>query len=486
MRGGWLVLGFVVGLLVVGGAAALSSGEPVSGEVVLGAPNGPNVSVTGASEIELTDPFIDAQTVDLTMNAGNATLSSPGDSDVSVQASEIEGAWTNLTELDVDSAALAVDPNDKPAFTVGGSVSLLNVSDTVAVGDGSPDFVIEGSGTGTVTLRTSTIGETVFAVNQSGTVLDSATTDASGVVTFNQLSLSKHTVSIRRGTGPRLSNLQPSGLQPDSTPTEMRVDLEYTKFSQGNTVDVEFILDGQSVSTQTIGANTTVTESMPARGQTAGKHDLEVIATDTTTGDVTQIDTTYKLPDSVFIRNETMPNTNLTGINVTMTSLGADEVVRNASETNAEIDLTGLPADRPLLIRLENQTSFYNRTVFLDNVFQQQRVYMLNRTFDANTVRFIINDRSGIYSPDSSEILLNRILDVNGSVQYERVSGDFAAVDGHTAIIKDGEPRSMISADELAQADYIALETRYESGKRKRVDVRKTVTMQADVPNREE
>jgi len=448
MRNGWLLIGFVVGvLLVAGGAYALGSGEPVSGEVPLNANNGPNVTIAGASEIELTDPFIDANTVDVATDGGNATLSSSGDTNVTIQNSELEGPWTNLTELDVSGTTLTVDPDDKPEFTVEGGATKLNVSDTIAVADGSPDFVIDGSGTATVTVTTGAINERLFAVDASGTLLADAQSDASGTVTFSGMSLSKHVVSIRQGTGPRLSALEPQGLQ-QSNPTQVAVQVNDTEFSSGDTVQVNLSVDGSLVSTQTISQNQTVTASMPSRGQTAGQHTVEANATDNGgSGDSTKIDGTYQIPSDLFIRNETSPNQNITGVNVTVTSFGEDTVTRNFSGTNAVINLTGLPADRPLLIRMEND-SFYDRTTLLDNVFETQRVYLLNKTFAKNDVRFLIDDRSGVYPADSSQILINRVLDVNGSTQFERISGDFAAVDGHTAKIIDGKRHQIIVRNE--------------------------------------
>jgi hypothetical protein len=408
--------------------------------VPIGAPDGPNVTIAGASDIELTDPFIDDNTVDIATGGGNATLSSSGDTNVTLQNSEIEGPWTNLTELDVVGVELEVDPDDKPEFNVTGGADSLNVSKGVAVADGSPDFVIDGTGTAGVTIQTGTPNERIFAVDQSNVALDDAISDGSGEVEFTGMSLSKHVVSLRLGTGAKLTNLRPQGLQ-QSAPSQIKVQVNSTDFP-GQSARINFTLDGSQIASQLVNSNGTQTASIPASGLTAGSHSIKVNATNQgAVGQSTVVTGTYELPDTIYIRNETSPNTNVTA-NVEIISFGANDITRNFSASGA-IDLTGLPTDEPLLIRLEND-SFHPRTTLLDNLYTFDRVYMLNKTFAKNNVRFVIDDRTGQFSPDSSQILINRALRVNGTNQSERISGDFGAVDGHTAQLINGKRHRII------------------------------------------
>jgi len=130
-----LVVGFVSGAVVAD--IAFNSGEPASGDVPIGASDGPLVTVTDVSNIELTEFTPDSNTVNVTSDVGNATLSSNGRTNVTLD--EVTGTWTNTSQLNVSGTPLTINPEDKPKATVSGDADHFNFR-AMSVDDGTVDF----------------------------------------------------------------------------------------------------------------------------------------------------------------------------------------------------------------------------------------------------------------------------------------------------------------------------------------------------------
>jgi len=190
------VTGAAVGAITIGGQQA----TPISGGVPLAASNGPTVTVYGSVNATLQDFAPNSNTVNLTTDAGNATLSSTGGTSAAVYpGTNLTGTWTNVTDISAGGTELTIDAADKPAVRTVNGTERLSVRDTIDVDDGQPDFRIGGTGTGTVTLPSGwglPASTGIKAVDaDSGVVLDKSTTDSSGAVTFD-INLSAHTVSL--------------------------------------------------------------------------------------------------------------------------------------------------------------------------------------------------------------------------------------------------------------------------------------------------
>lgn len=191
----WLLVGLAIGIILSPVlAAALSNSVPIQNGVTLQAPDGPAVTLTEAGDVNLTSPFPDANTVDVTADFGNATFSSSGQTNVTVV--DLEGPQTKLTNLDVASNELTINPGDKQAVKLLGGVSSFNFT-SMAVDDGNVDFVIDGSGSPAITVTGLPANTDLALVNQVGTTLASTTSDNNGQAIWANVPLSKHSVQIQ-------------------------------------------------------------------------------------------------------------------------------------------------------------------------------------------------------------------------------------------------------------------------------------------------
>jgi len=267
-----IAVGFLGGVVVAD--VAFTGGEPAGGDVPLGAADGPLVVGTDVSNTEVTEFTPNANTVDVTSDVGNATLSSNGRTNVTLDT--VTGPWTNASDLDVASTPLTIDPADKPAVVVSGDAERVNFR-TMTVDDGTPDFEYGGSsGSTTVTVNGLSASAVVAAVDvNSGRVLD-AKTPSGGQATFTMPN-SNHTVTLQTSAGPpTLSNASPTGAL-STKPSTVSVDVDDPDFPQDN-VTVTATLNGSTLGTTTV--NDTGTASISIGSLTAGKHQVEITAQD--------------------------------------------------------------------------------------------------------------------------------------------------------------------------------------------------------------
>lgn len=193
-----LLVGAMLGPALVGAATSALYPTPVT-DVTLNAPDGPTATVPGDTAANLSAPFPDANTVAFESAAGSITLSSPGDTNVSVTT--INNTWTRLADLDVSTADLTAAPDGKRAASVGGDATRFAWRPP-AVGDGQIDFVYEGpNGTTDVVLRGFDANVTVHAVDDDAEArLASNDTTANGWLYLDGMPNSEHRVRLTNAT----------------------------------------------------------------------------------------------------------------------------------------------------------------------------------------------------------------------------------------------------------------------------------------------
>lgn len=435
-----LITLFLVALLVpVGFATAgglLTDAEPASGDVAIGASDGPTVVVTGINnKIELTEFTPDSNTVEVASDAGNGTFSS--NRYTHVRADNIEGTWTNLTALNVTGATLTVDPVDKAQASVSGDTDAFAYRDTIGIDDGNLDFVYSGtSGTTTVTVRGVPANANIGAVDETGTLLATATSNANGVVTLSGMANSEHKVSLTEGTRPEVSNLQPDK-NLSTAPSQLSVDITDKDFANGDSVTVEFTLDGSVVDTQTVSSNGTVTTPLPSSGESLGEHTWSVDATDdyglTDTGSAS-----YGIPNQLRFVNES-DGTLLNTITIEATFFDGD--ITTITTSDGTINMTGLDATDEFTVDAKPQSLYFDRTVYIVSIVDQRTVYLLRNNqsiVPSVTNRFTLRDRTGDYDGNGARLKIQKAINVSGTSEWQTIHGDEFGVSGVQTQLEKG------------------------------------------------
>lgn len=435
-----LIVGIIIGAalgptVVTAIASFLSNSVAIQGGVVVHAPSGPAVTVNESADINLTAPFPDANTVDVSSSAGNATFISSGRTNVTVE--QLNGTWTNVTGLDVATTGLYINPDDKPAVNVSGDVATLDFHENMQLDDGAPDFVYSGaSGTTTVTVRGVAANEQVKAVDAvTGAVLASGTSNGNGVVTLSGMPNSEHTVELWTDTGgPGLSDPAPEGQQADF-PTTMNVTVSDPDFDVGENVTVEFYMDGSKVgeTSTTAAGDVGIGIAQPARGD----HTAKAVATDAN-GNTQTLTWEFSVANELFVRTATDPWPLINDREVEFTFYEDDQIfTRNT--TDGSVNLTGLPIDGDIVATV-NASGYNTGTVIIEDITQQQTVYLTNATATSTVeVRFTLNDRTGNFEGNNAELFIQKPINRTGTVQWETVHADEFGVVGVVADLEDGQ-----------------------------------------------
>lgn len=423
-----LVILAAVGGIVV--AQHLSNSVAVDGPVPVVAPNGPNVTLTGQGDVNLTDPWPDANTVDLTTSEGNITLSSSGPTDAALAFDDINGTWTNVTQLGVDGTTLTVNPDDKQEFRVEGTATALSFR-SVTVDDGTADFVLAGPANdrSRVTITGLSASTEYTAIDMTtGTAAGQAQSDGSGVVTMSVESTGNpmRLVTGDQTTAPTQSNAAPTG-EVSSSPSALSVDINDANFPTDE-VQVDISLDGSQVHTENITSNSTV-DTTNVGSLDLGPHTWTVNTTDAY-GLHTNQTYSFELPQNVTFRNETNASQIVTGVNLTATFYSEDGttvVERSDSNDDGNISLAGLP-NTQFVVVIEAD-GYYTRRMYLESIFEQQNIYLLNSTAFPNAVQttFVYEDRTGEFPSEDTTLRIQRAVDPDNddSFQWATVAGDF-------------------------------------------------------------
>lgn len=464
-----MLLGAATSPFIVSALAPyLSNSGPVSGGGTFAAPSGPSINLTGSVTANLSDAP-ESGVLELRTSKGNVTFRSSSTVSGHIDAANINGTWTTVDQLSVATTDLYINPEDKPAVNVSGDLNRIEFT-TPQADDGNADFIYAGtSGTTSVTVRTLPANTPVRAVNISdGQVLDIGTTDSSGTVTFEGMPNSEHQVSIQTADAPpELSNPRPN-TNLSTAPSQFTVHVEDDDFP-GDTVNLTWYKEGTQFATSTgITSSGDVSVSAPSLGP--GLTDWSVVATDEN-GNTDVINATVGQPGFIFIRNETNGDMIVDTVNVTV-RFDNGTIVTNRTVSDGTLDMTGLPTHEFVVI-LDPQSNFYGRTVYFPNVIGNRSVYLLNKNFTANEVRFVLNDPTGQFSSESL-LYVKRAINVSGTNRYRTIHSDYFGAEGVTT--------------ELQNDTRYQIYVRNEEGEMQRIgpyrsDVSETVEVQPGTPS---
>lgn len=249
--------------------------------VSLNASDGPNVTLGETTEWTNTNPWVSDQNITLEP-WGSVTSNGP----TALTVDEFNGTWTRVSAVDANGHLVTIKPNDKPTAAIGGDIERFNYSDSIALDDASADFEYGGpSGTAIVQLHGVPANTDIAAVDaDTGSLLDAERSDGSGVVTFDELSQSDHTVELQSydSSDPDIDNssMSPSGTSrtvPSSI--DLSVDVSDGDFPNDN-LTVDFHLDGNEIGTKTLTSNGTATLTVTDDDKIANSHDWYVEVSD--------------------------------------------------------------------------------------------------------------------------------------------------------------------------------------------------------------
>lgn len=424
-----ILVGFILGFVGVPAlGAVLSNDAHVSGGVTLEAADGPAVNVTGTTNASLADPFPDNNTVDVTTEQGNVTLSSSGNTSAEIAASNITGTWTTIDSLGVMSHPLTINPEDKRKVTVEGNPNFLKFRDAT-LDDGQVDFVYSGiTGSTTLTLHGLPANQQVRAVDQSGTVVAVGETDGSGTVTLSNMDHSQHAVELKSGAAsPILTDPDPDG-NVSTVPSSFSVHVADDDFP-GDNVTVEFFYEGSKFDTKYATSDGRVsTSNLPSIDP--GVNDWSVVATDEA-GNEDVVNATIGSPGTLHIRNETNPSELVDSPVEVTVKFDNGTAVQTRTTTDGTVNMSGLPTT-DFIVTVNGSQDYYARTVYFQSLIGNRSVYLLNQSYPAVESRFRLDDPTGNY-PSSSILIIKRALNTSGTDTYTKIYADRFGVEGVTA-----------------------------------------------------
>jgi len=239
-----------------------------------------------------------SDTDEITIPSGTIQATSGGDN-LTIPNSDLTGATTDLSSINLGSATVTVNPADKSPFTISGDVDSLGVESTLSATDSTKDFAYSSSGQFTLELAGLTPNEDLTVLDSGGQALGGGPSDASGDATLTITTTGSHNAFIITNDAPTISNLGPTTTQ-DVATVELSADVDDASFPKlgGDSVDVAFYdgdTDAQIGSTQTVSSASTVTQSETY--STNGQKSFYVEATDQYGATTTSSTVTFTLDD---------------------------------------------------------------------------------------------------------------------------------------------------------------------------------------------
>lgn len=298
-----------------------------------------------------------------------------------------EQGFVNMTEVTNATVTVTWETNDSSGWS-----TLNETSGITTAANHTFTWSVESNDTVRVNV-------TVF--NESGNGEPAFTMADEGV----QFTAAEQTVNN--------SSASPTGGLSTTEPT-LSIDINDSDFplAQGDNVTVEFFVDGSSEGTDTLTANGTAQRQVGPL--TGGDHNWSVTATDDYGHSVDSQTFDISVPGNLTIRNETSPYGIVTGCNATVRFFEDVDnnptiVERTDSDGDGNISLVGLPVDGEFTVSMKCN-GYHNRTIIIEDIFAQQSAFMLSEDRPSVENRFTVEDRTGDFSPDVTEIIIQKAI----------------------------------------------------------------------------
>lgn len=428
-----LVLALVLLSTLAGPALAYTATQGT----VIGVAGGPTVTLGATLDLANGNPTDTA--------TGTVWINTTGGSDVRFQSNvdteatidALTGSYTNVSAVNVTGGDLTIDPSDKERVVIGGGVTALDFASPTA-NDGTPDFIFDASGAWNITVR-GLSPSTTYLAHDGSSLLDTATTDGSGVATFHLSSGTGTAVQLRSAHAPALdaASMTPTGeLTSDSLTMELGVN--DSDFPISDTATVNFSIDGAQVGQDTLTANGTASYTQTSLD--GGSHTWSATVTDAygLTDSVSPV--SFSVPDVLQVRNETNVSQVIKGKTIHATFYATDGVpIADRTTTTGNISLTGLPVGDSFVV-VVNVSHYHQRTIYIDNLFDQADIFLLNTSAPQAQTVFQVTDNTGNFPVAQSIIKVQRALNRSKfdptltGMRWTTVTGEKLGADGsHTS-----------------------------------------------------
>lgn len=457
----------LVAVVVIGAAPALASlathSVPIQDEVPVTTDQTPTITLAAdtTADVNMQDMW-SGDELDIRTEHGNITVRGDPGASARLDVTDIEGAQTQLTQIDAGTNWLELNPADKNRLDVRGDVDTLAFGDLQA-NDGSTDIQLGGSAGGTAELRVYDLAaneEYGLYDASRDEVLGTFTTDSAGTATTSvDMPDGTHALQVRTAgdfDAPVLSNPDPEG-KVTSPPDTLSVDVD----AEAWPVVVEFTLEGETVATETVTEPTTVSADVTI--DELGVFEWGVSAEDEL-GQTDTVATSFETPQNLTIREEHDPQSIVDNSTVTLRffTVGGDIAVERTTE-DGTLDMSGLP-DSAFVLFVESD-NHYDRRAYLDTIYDQEDVFVLNESEfprgenEAIRSRFIYEDLTGNFPTAETTIQIERAMDMNGDGESEFlvVAGDYwGASNEFETVLEYGERYRLILVNQQTGEEHVA------------------------------
>ncbi|AFK19024.1 Ig-like domain repeat protein [Haloferax mediterranei ATCC 33500] len=204
----------------------------------------------------------------------------------------------------------------------------------------------------------------------------------------------------------------------------------------GDSLTVEFVVDGSVVGTDTLSSNGTATYTYDAG---SGSFDWNVQVSDQYGTGVDTVSATQSVasPSTVYIRNVS------SGSLITETAsvearLFSGEEIFSKNATNGTIDLTGVSPGQGYILQLRVD-DYVLRTIAVRSIYEQQTAYLLPENESTVYNEFHLADNTNEFDTSETVLYVERPIDKNGTLEWRTVTGDYFGSDGvfKTTLEKD-------------------------------------------------
>jgi len=223
---------------------------------------------------------------------------------------------------------------------------------------------------------------------------------------------------------PTLSNPDPTG-SIDTYDGDISISVNDSDFGtpQGDSITVEANDSGGTIGSTTLASNGTATLPYAAD---SGTNNITWTAIDGA-GNQQTLDQSFDAPSQLVLKNVSDQTQISSSANATVQLYRQDnDTVITRSASQGSISLGGLPAAATYVVRVDAD-GYRTRRTLLQDVFQQQSVYLLPNSANSHVVEFAIEDRTGTYD-DSAELQVLRAINTSQTAsdetEYQIVAGD--------------------------------------------------------------
>ncbi|MFD2655336.1 hypothetical protein ACFSUP_04375 [Gracilibacillus thailandensis] len=241
---------------------------------------------------------------------------------------------------------------------------------------------------------------------------------------------------------PILDNPSPSGGETvQETPVELSIDVEDADFDteQGDEVTATAYdaSDDTEIGSQTLFENGTATVSWS--DPDLGANSYYWVAEDEYGNTVESSVFDFRTPNEIEIRNESDPE-QLVEVDgdaeVTFFEEGGEEVVERPVE-DGTVDLQGLPATEYIIV--VEIDGFETRQAIIEDITEQQNVYVLPEDEENVQVRFRLEDPTGQFTEGGSRLFIEKPITQNSTTRYRVIAADVFGATGYQTTLEQGQ-----------------------------------------------